>query len=75
MLKFPTNDSNNAILEVCINLPLSHDKSSTNLCDKEELCDNAMIIPMPQLVNEIGSFLLEQNTCAENKQLFSITEG
>ena len=43
-----------------------------NLCDKEELCDSAMIIPVPQLVNEIDSCVLEQNACAENKHWFSI---
>jgi len=41
-------------------------------CDKEELCDSASIIHMPQLANEIDSFILEQNTCTKNKQLLPI---
>ena len=47
MLNLSTNDANNARLEPSIDLPLSHDECSTDLCDKEELCDSAMIIPMP----------------------------
>ena len=31
-----------------------------------------MIIPMPQLVKETDSFVLDQNTCAENKKLLPI---
>jgi hypothetical protein len=41
-------------------------------CDKEELCDSAMIIPVPQLVKETDSFVLERNACAENKKLLPI---
>ena len=33
-------------------LALSHDEYSTDLCDKEELCDSSMFIPVPQLVKE-----------------------
>jgi hypothetical protein len=72
VLNFPTNDANNSILEHSIDLPLSHDKCSTDLCDKEELCDSGMIIHVPQPVNENDSFVLEQNTCAENKKLLPI---
>ena len=43
-----------------------------DLSDKEELCDSAMIIPIPQHVKETDSCVLEQIACAENKQLFSI---
>ena len=68
MLNFPSNDANNSILEPFINLPLSHDECSIDLCDKEELCDSGMIIHVPQPVNENDSFVLEQNTCAENKK-------
>ena len=31
-----------------------------------------MIIPMPQLVKETDSFVLDQNTCAKNKKLLPI---
>ena len=48
---------------------MSHDECSIDLCDKEELCDSGMIIHVPQPVNENDSFVLEQNTCAENKKL------
>ena len=37
--------------------PLSQSNCSDSACDKEELCDNAFIIPMPQLVNEHDVFL------------------
>ena len=36
------------------------------------MCDSASIIHMPQVANEIDSFVLEQNTCAENKKLIPI---
>jgi hypothetical protein len=51
---------------------LSQNNCSDSACDKEELCDNAFNIHMPQLVNENASFVLEQNTCAKNKQLLPI---
>ena len=44
-------------------LPLSQNNCSNNANDKEELCDNAFLIPMPQLVNEHDAFVLEPNTC------------
>jgi hypothetical protein len=53
-------------------LPLSQNNYSDSACDKEELYDNAFIIPMPQLVNENDSFVLELNTCAKNKKLVPI---
>ena len=48
-------------------LSLSQNNCSACACDKEELCDNAFVIPIPQLVNEAGSFILEPNTYAKNK--------
>jgi len=36
------------------------------------MCDSASIIHMPQVANEIDSFVLEQNTCAKNKQLLPV---
>jgi hypothetical protein len=48
---------------------LSQNNCSDSACDKEELCDNAFSIHMPQLVNEHDVFVLEPNTCAENKNL------
>jgi hypothetical protein len=52
-------------------LPLPQNCSAI-ACDKEELCDTASIIHTPQLANEIDSFILEQNTCAKNKELVPI---
>jgi hypothetical protein len=72
VLNFSTNDANNPILKSSIGLPLSHGECSTDLCDKEELCDSGMIIHVQQLVNENASFVLEQNTCAKDKQLLPI---
>ena len=72
VLNCSTNDANNAILEPSIDLPLSHDECSTEVCYIEELCDSGMIIHVPQPVNENDSFVLEQNTCAENKKLLVI---
>ena len=53
-------------------LPLSQNNYSNNASDKEELCDNNFIIPMTQLVNEPDAFVLEPNTCVENKHLLPI---
>ena len=72
MLNLSTNDAKNARLEPSIDLPLSHDECSTDLCDKEELCDSASIIHVPQLLNENDAFVLEANTCAENRHLLPI---
>jgi hypothetical protein len=75
VLNFPTNDANNSIHKPSTDLPLSHDECSTDLCDKEELCDSGMIIHVLQPVNENAFFILEQNTCAKNKQLLlTVTE-
>ena len=43
-------------------LTLSHDKYSTDFCDKEELCDSSMFIPVPTLVKETDPFILEPKT-------------
>ena len=51
---------------------MSDDECFINLCDKEELCDSAMIIPVPRFVKKTDSFVLDQNTCAENKKLLPI---
>jgi hypothetical protein len=72
VMNFPTNDANNPILKPSFDLPLSYGECSTDLCDKEELCDSGMIIHVQQPVNENASFVLEQNTCAKNKQLLPI---
>ena len=47
VLNFSSNDANNSILEPSIDLPLSHDECSIDLCDKEEWCDSGMIIHVP----------------------------
>jgi hypothetical protein len=72
VLNFPTNDANNPILKPSIDLPLSHGKYSTDLCDKEELCDSGMIIHVQQPMNENVSFVLEQNTCAKIDIFFQL---
>ena len=46
--------------------------SHSHLCDKVELCASATIIPVPQLVKETDSFVLERNTCAEIKNCFPL---
>ena len=51
---------------------MSDDECFIDFCDKEELYDSAMIIPMPQLMKETDSFVLDRNTCAENKKLLPI---
>jgi hypothetical protein len=51
---------------------LSQNNCSNSACDKEDLCDNAFNIHMPQLVNEHDAFVLEPNTCAENKNFLPI---
>jgi hypothetical protein len=48
---------------------LSQNNCSDSACDKEELCDNSFNIHMPQPVSEHDAFVLELNTCAENKNL------
>jgi hypothetical protein len=53
-------------------LTLSHDKYSIDFCDKEELCDSFMFIPVPQLVMETDPFVLEPKTYAKNKHLIPI---
>ena len=72
MLNLSTNDANNARLEPSIDLPLSHDECSTNVCDIEELCDSGMIIHVPQPVHKNDSFVLEQNSYVVNKKLLPI---
>ena len=69
ILNLSTVDANNVILELFIDLRLSHNECSTDLCDKEELYDGAIIIHVTQLVKETNSFVLEQNSCVENKKL------
>ena len=53
-------------------LVLSNDEYSTNFCDKEELCDSSMFIPVPQLVKETDLFVLKPKTYAKNKHLIPI---
>ena len=67
VLNLSTNDANK-VIEPFIDFSSSDDECFIDLCDKQ----SAMIIPMPQLVKETDSFVLDQNACAENKQLFSI---
>ena len=47
-------------------LALSHDEYCTDFCDKEELCDTSMFIPVSQLVKETDPFVLEPKTYAKN---------
>ena len=46
-------------------LTLSHDEYSTDFCDKKELFDSSIFIPVPQLVKKTDSFVLELKTCAK----------
>jgi hypothetical protein len=52
--------------------PLSQNNCSNSACDKEELDDNAFIVPVPQLVNEYDSFVLEPSTYSENRHFLPI---
>jgi hypothetical protein len=52
-----------------LNFLFSQNNCSDRACDKEELCDNAFNIHMPQLVKEHDAFVLQPNTCAKNKNL------
>jgi hypothetical protein len=52
--------------------PLLRNNCSDSACDKQELCDNAFIIPIPQLMNEHNAFVLEANTYVDNNSLFPI---
>ena len=60
VLNLSTNDANKATLKPSIDFPLSDDECFIDLCDKEELCDSAMIIPIPQHVKETDSSILEK---------------
>jgi hypothetical protein len=46
---------------------LTLSQSASHPCNKELLCDSAMIIHVPELVKELDSFVLELNTCAKHK--------
>ena len=67
VLNSSTNDANK-VQEPSIDFSSSDDECFVDLCDKQ----SAMIIPIPQLVKETDSFVLDQNTCAENKKLLPI---
>ena len=60
MLSSSTIDTNKVILESSTDFPLTDDECFIDLSDKEELCDSAMIIPIPQHVKEIDSSILEK---------------
>lgn len=61
------------ILEPSLDLSSSHDNCPIDLCNKYELCASDPIIHVPQLLNEIDSCILEQNTCAETISFLPIT--
>ena len=58
MLKLSTTHAimEQHLVDTKYELSLSHDKYSTDFCDKEELCDSSMFIPVPQLVKETDPF-------------------
>ena len=58
MLKLSTTHTTieQILVDTKSELALSHDEYSTNFCDKEELCDSSMFIPVPQLVMETDPF-------------------
>jgi len=51
---------------------LSENNYSNNAYNKEELCDDAFIIPMSQLVDEHDAFILQPTTFVQNKHSFPI---
>jgi hypothetical protein len=53
--------------ETFIDLPLSQVDLVVIPCDKQELCVDAYVNLVPQIMMENGSFVLEPNACAENK--------
>uniref|UniRef100_A0A0A9DNJ9 Uncharacterized protein n=1 Tax=Arundo donax TaxID=35708 RepID=A0A0A9DNJ9_ARUDO len=60
------------LLEPVLDLPLSQDNLFDVPCDKEELCVEASIIPMPQLVINYDTFDLEPTICVERKNFFPL---
>jgi hypothetical protein len=46
------------LVDTKFEFPLPQNNCSDSACDKEELRDNAFIVPMPQLVNEHDAFIL-----------------
>jgi hypothetical protein len=61
------------LMDTKYGLPLSQNNYFDGVCDKEELCDSASIIHVPQLLNENDAFVLEPNTCVKNKHFLPIT--
>jgi hypothetical protein len=57
------------LVDIKSEFSLSQNNCSDSAYDKEELCDNAFNIHMPQLVNVHDAFVLKLNTYAENKNL------
>ena len=74
VLNLPTSDAiiEQHLVDTKFELPLSQNNCSKNACDKEELCDNSFLIPMPQLVIEHDAFVLESNTCVKINICFQL---
>jgi len=74
VLNFSTNHAKieQHLLNTKTELSLSQNNCSNNAYAKEELCDNTFIMPMSQLVDVHDAFILQPNTCAQNKHLLPI---
>ena len=68
------NCSNNlAVLEPYDDVSLLQVDLSIGPCDKEELCANASLIPLPQQMNELDAFAYDSPNGAEIKHLILVT--
>ena len=55
------------------NLPSSQDELLDGPCNKEDLCANDSLTPMPQVVNNYDTFVLEPYKCVEEKLIHHFT--
>ena len=55
------------------NLPSSQDELLDVPCNKEDLCANDSLTPMPQVVNSYDTFVLEPYKCVEEKLIHPFT--
>nr|CAE03894.2 OSJNBb0026I12.2 [Oryza sativa Japonica Group] len=69
-IKGKLNGAEQPLVEPTAGIPLSQVDLLAVLCDKEELCDNASLISMPQLVNEHA--ISSVSLCADFKHVVHI---
>lgn len=60
-------------MEPSPDLPLSHVDLLVDPCNKKELCADDSLIPLPQQVNELDTYVFNSHSCAENKHAIHIT--